>query len=127
MVNVTWDGKDLSFTEEGYQVHPRLVVIVLNKDREWEKVSVCRMQGWKEYGQSREGIFFHGTSPVVAGSFHPRPRPSLSESQAGAHIPCCPHIPERMVLGRLRTRCSSFSYRKAVTNVHCGKDLTDFL
>lgn len=40
MVNVTWDGKDLSFTEEGYQVHPRLVVIVLNKDREWEKVSV---------------------------------------------------------------------------------------
>ena len=39
MVNVTWDGKDLSFTEEGYQVHPRLVVIVLNKDREWEKVS----------------------------------------------------------------------------------------
>lgn len=40
MVNVTWDGKDLSFTEEGYQVHPRLVVIVLNKDREWEKVSI---------------------------------------------------------------------------------------
>ncbi|XP_004692188.1 PREDICTED: glutamate receptor ionotropic, NMDA 2A [Condylura cristata] len=38
MVNVTWNGKDLSFTEEGYQVHPRLVVIVLNKDREWEKV-----------------------------------------------------------------------------------------
>ncbi|XP_037671133.1 glutamate receptor ionotropic, NMDA 2A [Choloepus didactylus] len=38
MVNVTWDGKDLSFTEEGYQAHPRLVVIVLNKDREWEKV-----------------------------------------------------------------------------------------
>ncbi|XP_027468665.1 glutamate receptor ionotropic, NMDA 2A [Callorhinus ursinus] len=38
MINVTWDGKDLSFTEEGYQVHPRLVVIVLNKDREWEKV-----------------------------------------------------------------------------------------
>lgn len=54
MVNVTWDGKDLSFTEEGYQVHPRLVVIVLNKDREWEKVSIllhvwrCRggMKAW---------------------------------------------------------------------------------
>ncbi|XP_007498727.2 glutamate receptor ionotropic, NMDA 2A [Monodelphis domestica] len=38
MINVTWEGKDLSFTEAGYQVHPRLVVIVLNKDREWEKV-----------------------------------------------------------------------------------------
>uniref|UniRef100_A0A673KEE2 Glutamate receptor n=1 Tax=Sinocyclocheilus rhinocerous TaxID=307959 RepID=A0A673KEE2_9TELE len=38
MMNVTWDGRDLSFTEDGYQVHPKLVVIVLNKDREWEKM-----------------------------------------------------------------------------------------
>ncbi|KAL6476214.1 hypothetical protein MHYP_G00147130 [Metynnis hypsauchen] len=38
MMNVTWDGRDLSFTEDGYQEHPKLVVIVLNKDREWEKV-----------------------------------------------------------------------------------------
>lgn len=58
MVNVTWDGKDLSFTEEGYQVHPRLVVIVLNKDREWEKVSVlcaeCRggMRAWETKGSN---------------------------------------------------------------------------
>ncbi|XP_060138374.1 glutamate receptor ionotropic, NMDA 2A [Zootoca vivipara] len=38
MMNVTWDGKDLSFTEDGYQAHPRLVVIVLNQTRAWEKV-----------------------------------------------------------------------------------------
>ncbi|KAK9977584.1 hypothetical protein ABG768_019391, partial [Culter alburnus] len=38
MMNVTWDGRDLSFTEDGYQVYPKLVVIVLNKDREWEKM-----------------------------------------------------------------------------------------
>ncbi|KAM9372302.1 glutamate receptor ionotropic, NMDA 2A [Phaethornis superciliosus] len=38
MMNVTWEGKDLSFTADGYQVHPRLVVIVLNNDRQWEKV-----------------------------------------------------------------------------------------
>uniref|UniRef100_A0A8C3ISP5 Glutamate receptor ionotropic, NMDA 2A n=1 Tax=Chrysemys picta bellii TaxID=8478 RepID=A0A8C3ISP5_CHRPI len=38
MMNVTWEGKDLSFTEDGYQAHPKLVVIVLNKDRKWEKV-----------------------------------------------------------------------------------------
>lgn len=38
MMNVTWDGRDLSFTEDGYQENPKLVVIVLNKDREWEKV-----------------------------------------------------------------------------------------
>uniref|UniRef100_A0A672RZC6 Glutamate receptor n=1 Tax=Sinocyclocheilus grahami TaxID=75366 RepID=A0A672RZC6_SINGR len=42
MMNVTWDGRDLSFTEDGYQVHPKLVVIVLNKDREWEKVRTLR-------------------------------------------------------------------------------------
>lgn len=42
MMNVTWEGKDLSFTADGYQAHPRLVVIVLNKDRVWEKVSVIR-------------------------------------------------------------------------------------
>ena len=62
MVNVTWDGKDLSFTEEGYQVHPRLVVIVLNKDREWEKVSVllcaeCR-GGMKAWATKDSNYFF---------------------------------------------------------------------
>uniref|UniRef100_A0A8C4ZES3 Glutamate receptor n=1 Tax=Gadus morhua TaxID=8049 RepID=A0A8C4ZES3_GADMO len=38
MLNVTWDGRDLSFTEDGYQQNPKLVVIVLNKEREWEKM-----------------------------------------------------------------------------------------
>ncbi|MGH0158712.1 UNVERIFIED_CONTAM: hypothetical protein FKN15_058050 [Acipenser sinensis] len=37
MMNVTWNGRDLSFTEDGYQANPKLVVIVLNKDRVWEK------------------------------------------------------------------------------------------
>lgn len=80
MVNVTWDGKDLSFTEEGYQVHPRLVVIVLNKDREWEKVSVCRMQGVE--GEHLPEHF------LCSGSELPslKPRDSLSENQAGANV-----------------------------------------
>ncbi|KAL4624488.1 glutamate receptor ionotropic, NMDA 2A-like [Arapaima gigas] len=38
MMNVTWNGRDLSFTEDGYQANPKLVVIVLNKEREWEKM-----------------------------------------------------------------------------------------
>ncbi|XP_023670807.1 glutamate receptor ionotropic, NMDA 2A-like isoform X1 [Paramormyrops kingsleyae] len=38
MMNVTWDGRDLSFTEDGYQANPKLVVIVLNKERQWEKM-----------------------------------------------------------------------------------------
>ncbi|XP_053132404.1 glutamate receptor ionotropic, NMDA 2A isoform X2 [Hemicordylus capensis] len=37
MMNVTWEGRDLSFTEDGYQAHPRLVVILLNQTRIWEK------------------------------------------------------------------------------------------
>lgn len=40
-MNVTWEGRDLSFTADGYQAHPRLVVIVLNNEREWEKVSAA--------------------------------------------------------------------------------------
>uniref|UniRef100_A0A672RZ78 Glutamate receptor n=1 Tax=Sinocyclocheilus grahami TaxID=75366 RepID=A0A672RZ78_SINGR len=47
MMNVTWDGRDLSFTEDGYQVHPKLVVIVLNKDREWEKVRTTALHSQK--------------------------------------------------------------------------------
>nr|XP_006008257.1 PREDICTED: glutamate receptor ionotropic, NMDA 2A [Latimeria chalumnae] len=38
MMNVTWDNRDLSFTEDGYQANPKLIVVVLNKEREWEKV-----------------------------------------------------------------------------------------
>lgn len=45
MMNVTWDGRDLSFTEDGYQENPKLVVIVLNKEREWEKVGASLARG----------------------------------------------------------------------------------
>ncbi|KAG8145827.1 hypothetical protein E2320_012296 [Naja naja] len=38
MMNVTWKGRDLSFTTDGYQAQPRLVVTVLNESRAWEKV-----------------------------------------------------------------------------------------
>uniref|UniRef100_A0A8C5F607 Glutamate receptor n=1 Tax=Gadus morhua TaxID=8049 RepID=A0A8C5F607_GADMO len=31
-------GRDLSFTPDGYQANPKLVVIVLNSEREWEKM-----------------------------------------------------------------------------------------
>ncbi|XP_063067277.1 glutamate receptor ionotropic, NMDA 2A [Engraulis encrasicolus] len=38
MMGVSVDGRDLSFTENGYQVNPKLVVMVLKPDREWEKM-----------------------------------------------------------------------------------------
>lgn len=39
MMGVNLEGRDLSFMDDGYQVNPKLVVIVLNNEREWEKVS----------------------------------------------------------------------------------------
>lgn len=38
-MGVNLEGRDLSFMDDGYQVNPKLVVIVLNTEREWEKVS----------------------------------------------------------------------------------------
>ncbi|XP_054912457.1 glutamate receptor ionotropic, NMDA 2A isoform X1 [Poeciliopsis prolifica] len=38
MMHVWNEGRDLSFTPDGYQANPRLVVIVLNSERKWEKM-----------------------------------------------------------------------------------------
>lgn len=38
-MNVTFEGRNLSFSEDGYQLHPKLVIILLNKDRQWDRVS----------------------------------------------------------------------------------------
>lgn len=54
-MNVTWDGRDLSFTEDGYQENPKLVVIVLNKEREWEKVGAS-LAGGGGGGYSEEPV-----------------------------------------------------------------------
>ncbi|XP_073698779.1 glutamate receptor ionotropic, NMDA 2A [Garra rufa] len=37
MMGVSLGGRDHSFMDDGYQVNPKLVVIVLNTQREWEK------------------------------------------------------------------------------------------
>lgn len=39
MMHVWNEGRDLSFTPDGYQANPKLVVIVLNSERKWEKVT----------------------------------------------------------------------------------------
>ncbi|KAA8584826.1 hypothetical protein FQN60_003520 [Etheostoma spectabile] len=38
LMNVTFEGRNLSFSEDGYQMHPQLVIILLNKERQWERV-----------------------------------------------------------------------------------------
>ncbi|XP_063079938.1 glutamate receptor ionotropic, NMDA 2B [Engraulis encrasicolus] len=38
LMNVTFEGRNLSFSEDGYQMHPKLVIILLDKEREWDRV-----------------------------------------------------------------------------------------
>ncbi|XP_028910336.1 glutamate receptor ionotropic, NMDA 2B [Ornithorhynchus anatinus] len=38
LINVTFEGRNLSFSEDGYQMHPKLVIILLSKERKWERV-----------------------------------------------------------------------------------------
>ncbi|MGH0188074.1 UNVERIFIED_CONTAM: hypothetical protein FKN15_027840 [Acipenser sinensis] len=37
-MNVTFEGRNLSFSEDGYQMHPKLVIILLGKESQWERV-----------------------------------------------------------------------------------------
>ncbi|XP_061080109.1 glutamate receptor ionotropic, NMDA 2B-like [Conger conger] len=38
LMNVTFEGRNLSFSENGYQMHPKLVIILLDKERKWDRV-----------------------------------------------------------------------------------------
>uniref|UniRef100_A0A6Q2WSC3 Glutamate receptor n=1 Tax=Esox lucius TaxID=8010 RepID=A0A6Q2WSC3_ESOLU len=38
LMNVTFEGRNLSFSEDGYQMHPKLVITLLDKERHWDKV-----------------------------------------------------------------------------------------
>ncbi len=36
-------GPESPFSEDGYQMHPKLVIILLNKDRQWDRVRAVWM------------------------------------------------------------------------------------
>lgn len=38
MLNVTWERKDLSFNNQGFLSNPSMVIIALDRDRNWDKV-----------------------------------------------------------------------------------------
>ncbi|XP_054865841.1 glutamate receptor, ionotropic, N-methyl D-aspartate 2B, genome duplicate b isoform X2 [Amphiprion ocellaris] len=38
LMNVTFEGRNLSFSDEGHQMFPKLVIILLDKDRQWDRV-----------------------------------------------------------------------------------------
>lgn len=65
LMNVTFEGRNLSFSEDGYQLHPKLVIILLNKDRQWDRVSVGGGVWREEAAHSEHGhrlafqIFYH--------------------------------------------------------------------
>lgn len=40
LINVTFEGRNLSFSEDGYQMHPKLVIILLDKERQWDRVRI---------------------------------------------------------------------------------------
>uniref|UniRef100_A0A4W3KDE6 Glutamate receptor n=1 Tax=Callorhinchus milii TaxID=7868 RepID=A0A4W3KDE6_CALMI len=60
MLNVSWEGKDFSFNEDGYLVRPIMVVMTLNRGRYWEMVSnsLIRMKYpvWPRYGTSLQPV-----------------------------------------------------------------------
>ncbi|XP_073670292.1 glutamate receptor ionotropic, NMDA 2B-like isoform X3 [Paramisgurnus dabryanus] len=38
LMNVTFEGRNLSFSEDGFQMHPKLVIILLDKERQYDRV-----------------------------------------------------------------------------------------
>ncbi|XP_072345327.1 glutamate receptor ionotropic, NMDA 2D-like, partial [Scyliorhinus torazame] len=55
--NITWDGKDFSFNKDGYLVNPSMVILALNRLREWEMVGkweqgslTLKYPVWSRYG-----------------------------------------------------------------------------
>lgn len=42
MLNVSWEHKDLSFNADGYLTNPSMVIIALDRERQWDKVSLIR-------------------------------------------------------------------------------------
>lgn len=39
MLNVTWEHNDFSFNSNGYLVNPAMIIITLDRERLWDKVS----------------------------------------------------------------------------------------
>ncbi|XP_067837495.1 glutamate receptor ionotropic, NMDA 2D-like, partial [Heptranchias perlo] len=56
--NISWDGKDFSFNADGYLVNPSMVILALNRKKEWEMVGkwdqgslTLKYPVWSRYGK----------------------------------------------------------------------------
>ncbi|KAL2101789.1 hypothetical protein ACEWY4_003550 [Coilia grayii] len=63
MLNVSWDHRDLSFNSDGYLTNPAMVVIALDRERQWDKVGTfeggilqVRYPVWPRYGSYLEPV-----------------------------------------------------------------------
>lgn len=45
MLNVTWENNDFSFNSNGYLVNPAMIIITLDRERQWDKVSFLHNTG----------------------------------------------------------------------------------
>ncbi|XP_033937804.1 glutamate receptor, ionotropic, N-methyl D-aspartate 2B, genome duplicate b isoform X3 [Pseudochaenichthys georgianus] len=61
LMNVTFEGRNLSFSEKGHQMFPKLVIILLDKDRQWDRVGkwergslTMRYHVWPRFEEERE-------------------------------------------------------------------------
>lgn len=44
MLNVSWENNDFSFNSNGYLVNPAMIIITLDRERQWDKVSSSRLR-----------------------------------------------------------------------------------
>nr|ABY26544.1 NMDA receptor NR2C subunit [Apteronotus leptorhynchus] len=63
MRNVTWEHTDFSFNSDGYLVNPSMIIITLDRDRQWDKVGSyesgilqMRYPVWPRYGTFLEPV-----------------------------------------------------------------------
>ncbi|XP_056144045.1 glutamate receptor, ionotropic, N-methyl D-aspartate 2Ca [Lampris incognitus] len=63
MLNVTWEHNDFSFNSNGYLVNPSMIVITLDRERQWDKVGTYEMgilqmryPVWPRYGTYLEPV-----------------------------------------------------------------------
>ncbi|KAJ8389157.1 hypothetical protein AAFF_G00123630 [Aldrovandia affinis] len=63
MLNVTWEHRDFTFNGDGYLVNPTMVIITLDRERQWDKVGdyasgilQMRYPVWPRYGRYLEPV-----------------------------------------------------------------------
>ncbi|XP_064171420.1 glutamate receptor ionotropic, NMDA 2C-like [Anguilla rostrata] len=63
MLNVSWEHKDFSFNSDGYLSNPSMVVITLDRERQWDKVGdfasgilQMRYPVWPRFGRYLEAV-----------------------------------------------------------------------